>query len=143
MKSSSFRRIAAVTATAALILAGTTACGRGSGDEASGPKVVLAISTLNNPFFVELGRNMDQLSGSHATRLVHSALDVLVTMLSQELHRQHGTVGDPTRSLAQEVREYIIARLGDEDLTPAAIAKAARASTGSSSASSTIDAACR
>jgi ribose transport system substrate-binding protein len=54
MKSSSFRRIAAVTATAALILAGTTACGRGSGDEASGPKVVLAISTLNNPFFVEL-----------------------------------------------------------------------------------------
>ncbi|TFB98728.1 D-ribose ABC transporter substrate-binding protein [Cryobacterium adonitolivorans] len=54
MKSSSFRRIAAVTATAALILAGTTACGRGSGDQASGPKVVLAISTLNNPFFVEL-----------------------------------------------------------------------------------------
>ena len=54
MKSSSFRRIMAVTATAALILAGTTACGRGSGDEASGPKVVLAISTLNNPFFVEL-----------------------------------------------------------------------------------------
>jgi ribose transport system substrate-binding protein len=54
MKSSSFRRILAVSATAALILAGTTACGRGSGDEASGPKVVLAISTLNNPFFVEL-----------------------------------------------------------------------------------------
>lgn len=54
MKSSSFRRIMAVSATAALILAGTTACGRGGGDEASGPKVVLALSTLNNPFFVEL-----------------------------------------------------------------------------------------
>jgi len=54
MKSSSFRKIAALTATAALILAGTTACGRGGGDAASGTKIVMAISTLNNPFFVEL-----------------------------------------------------------------------------------------
>lgn len=54
MKSSSFRRIAAVTTAAALILVGTTACGRGGGDSASGAKVVLAVSTLNNPFFVEL-----------------------------------------------------------------------------------------
>ena len=52
MNLSSFRRVAAVTTAAALVLAGTAACGRG--DEASGPKVVLAISTLNNPFFVEL-----------------------------------------------------------------------------------------
>lgn len=50
--SSSFRRLAAVSAAAALVLAGTAACGRG--DDASGPKVVLALSTLNNPFFVEL-----------------------------------------------------------------------------------------
>ncbi|PFG34702.1 D-ribose ABC transporter substrate-binding protein [Sanguibacter antarcticus] len=54
MKTSSFRRVAAVTAAAALVLVGTTACGRDSSGEASGPKVVLAISTLNNPFFVEL-----------------------------------------------------------------------------------------
>jgi len=54
MKSSSFRRIAAVTTAAALILVGTTACGRGGGDSASGSKIVLAVSTLNNPFFVEL-----------------------------------------------------------------------------------------
>ncbi|WP_370292580.1 substrate-binding domain-containing protein [Cryobacterium sp. TMT2-10] len=47
-------KIAALTATAALILAGTTACGRGGGGEASGDKIVMAISTLNNPFFVEL-----------------------------------------------------------------------------------------
>ncbi|WP_231556259.1 substrate-binding domain-containing protein [Cryobacterium sp. MLB-32] len=54
MKSSSFIKIAALTATAALILAGTTACGRGGGAEASGNTIVMAISTLNNPFFVEL-----------------------------------------------------------------------------------------
>lgn len=78
-----------------------------------------------NPFFVELGRNMDQLAGRHAARLVHSALDLLVTMLSQELHHAAagGAVG-PARSLAREVREYILDRLGDPELTPAAIAQA-------------------
>ena len=54
MTSSPFLKIAALTATAALILVGTTACGRGGGTEASGDKIVMAISTLNNPFFVEL-----------------------------------------------------------------------------------------
>lgn len=77
-----------------------------------------------NPFFVELGRNMDQLAGSHASRLVHSALDLLVTMLSQELHQKHnGAVGRPARSLAREVRDYILEHLGDPDLTPTSIAQ--------------------
>ncbi len=49
----SLRQIAAVTATAALLITGTTACNRGT--EASGSDtVVLALSTLNNPFFVEV-----------------------------------------------------------------------------------------
>lgn len=52
MKSSIVIKIATVTATAALILAGTTACSRGA--EASKDKIVIALSTLNNPFFVEL-----------------------------------------------------------------------------------------
>ncbi|EHR52180.1 DNA-binding domain-containing protein, AraC-type [Saccharomonospora marina XMU15] len=77
-----------------------------------------------NPFFVELGRNMDQLAGRHASRLVHSALDLLVTMLSQELHRRQDPATNPARSLAREVREYILAHLGDHDLTPSAIAQA-------------------
>ncbi|MDA2810567.1 helix-turn-helix domain-containing protein [Nocardiopsis sp. RSe5-2] len=77
-----------------------------------------------NPFFVELGRNMDQLSGSHASRLVHSALDLLVTMLSQELHRRRGPGANPARSLAREVREYILEHLGEHDLTPSSIARA-------------------
>lgn len=73
-----------------------------------------------NPFFVELGRNMDQIDGPHASRLVHSALDLLVTMLSQELSR------DLDRGLARsrEVREYILQNLGDPQLNPAAIAAA-------------------
>lgn len=77
-----------------------------------------------NPFFVELGRNMDQLAGTHAARLVHSALDLLVTMLSQELHRRQGPATNPARSLAREVREYILQHLGDPTLTPSSIAQA-------------------
>ncbi len=78
-----------------------------------------------NPFFVELGRNMDQIEGPHAPRLVHSALDLLVTMLSQELRR------DLDRGLARsrEVREYILEHLGDPQLNPAAIAAAHYVST--------------
>ncbi|RNL51574.1 substrate-binding domain-containing protein [Arthrobacter oryzae] len=50
----SLRQMAAVAATATLILAGTTACNRGTDATAGTPKVTLALSTLNNPFFVEL-----------------------------------------------------------------------------------------
>lgn len=76
-----------------------------------------------NPFFVELGRNLDQLSGPHASRLVYSALDLLVTMLSQELQVRSGTVS-PARSLAREVRQYILENLSDPDLNPVSLAQA-------------------
>lgn len=77
-----------------------------------------------NPFFMELGRNMDQLTGTHAARLVHSALDLLVTMLSHELQQAANGPVSPARSLAREVREYILAHLRDPELTPASIAQA-------------------
>lgn len=69
MKSSSLLKIAAVTATAAMILVGTSACGRGSGTEASGDKIVLAISTLNNPFFVELRDGAEAAAKSAGVQL--------------------------------------------------------------------------
>lgn len=51
----SLRRTAACAAAAVLLMTGVTACNRG-GDSAaaSNPKVVLSLSTLNNPFFVEV-----------------------------------------------------------------------------------------
>lgn len=51
----SLRRTAASAAAAALLLTGATACNRGTDSAAaSNPKVVLSLSTLNNPFFVEV-----------------------------------------------------------------------------------------
>lgn len=51
----SLQRALALTAVGGLLLTGATACNRGTDSAAaSNPKVVLALSTLNNPFFVEV-----------------------------------------------------------------------------------------
>jgi ribose transport system substrate-binding protein len=51
----SLRRTAASAAAAVLLLTGATACNRGNDSAAAAnPKVVLSLSTLNNPFFVEV-----------------------------------------------------------------------------------------
>lgn len=52
-------RLAAAVLTTSLVLAGTAACGRGDTDgagsgEGSGESVTLSLSTLNNPFFVDV-----------------------------------------------------------------------------------------
>ncbi len=75
-----------------------------------------------NPFFAELSRNLDQLGGTYASRLVFSALDLMVTTLSEELHRQDE--GGAQGVLAREIRQYILRHLADESLTPSAIAAA-------------------
>ncbi|WP_065964514.1 substrate-binding domain-containing protein [Curtobacterium sp. UCD-KPL2560] len=57
MKFSSFQKIATVGVVAGLVVLGTAGCNRTSGGAAggaSGDKVTLALSTLNNPFFVEV-----------------------------------------------------------------------------------------
>jgi ribose transport system substrate-binding protein len=54
MKLTSFRKAATVTAIAALVATGTAGCNRTPAGEADRPTVVLSLSTLNNPFFVEL-----------------------------------------------------------------------------------------
>ena len=54
MKSSSFRKAATVAAIVAVVATGTAGCNRTPAGEADRPTVVLSLSTLNNPFFVEL-----------------------------------------------------------------------------------------
>ncbi|GAA4911604.1 helix-turn-helix domain-containing protein [Nesterenkonia rhizosphaerae] len=77
-----------------------------------------------SPFLSELSRNLDQLCGEYASRLVHSALDLMVTMLAQELRRQDEAQSGSGRSLARSIRQYILNRLGDDSLTPSSIAEA-------------------
>lgn len=79
---------------------------------------------LINPFFVELCNSIEQLPDAYGSRLVHSALDLMVTMLAHELDSHHGGPSSPTRGLEREVREYILDHLADDSLTPASIAAA-------------------
>lgn len=81
------------------------------------------LGRLINPFFAELGSNLDQLGGAYSSRLVHSALDLMMTMLAEELHSREQSVSG-TGSLARRIREYILRNLADESLTPAAVAGA-------------------
>ncbi|HEY0118981.1 MAG TPA: substrate-binding domain-containing protein, partial [Cellulomonas sp.] len=47
-------RATTAVALSALLLIGTAACGRGGDEAAGGDSVTLALSTLNNPFFVDV-----------------------------------------------------------------------------------------
>lgn len=81
-----------------------------------------ALGRVVNSFFQDLGTAIHDLRDPAGIRLVHTALDLLVTLLSSE-HRV-GDARDPQRALLRDIREYIDARLGDPDLTPTSIAKA-------------------
>lgn len=76
-----------------------------------------------SPFFTELSKNLDQLGGAYASRLVHSALDLMMTMLAEELHRREER-HSPADSLSRQIRQYILHHLGEDDLSPASIAAA-------------------
>ncbi|GAA4911632.1 helix-turn-helix domain-containing protein [Nesterenkonia rhizosphaerae] len=80
------------------------------------------LARMVNPFLVELGRNIDQLCGAYAARLVHAALDLTETMLSQAVQESPQVRGSSTSSLSQEIREHILENLHDSQMTPASIA---------------------
>ncbi|PZE22963.1 MULTISPECIES: substrate-binding domain-containing protein [unclassified Curtobacterium] len=54
MQFSSFQKVATVGTVAALVMLGASGCSRFGGGSGGDQKVVLALSTLNNPFFVEV-----------------------------------------------------------------------------------------
>lgn len=81
-----------------------------------------ALGRVVNSFFQELGTAIHDLRDPAGIRLVHTALDLLVTLLSSE--NRVSDARDPQRALLRDIREYIEARLGDPDLTPTSIAKA-------------------
>lgn len=74
------------------------------------------------PLFRNLAHNMDVLHGPHARKLVRSALDMLVSVLSAE-------VLDPAQEgggdlLVQQATAYIADHLADPELSPGSIARA-------------------
>ncbi|MFD4668706.1 helix-turn-helix domain-containing protein [Lentzea sp. NPDC058450] len=86
---------------------------RMSGKEGVGKVVV--------PFLAQLGSNLDQLGGPAGTRLAHSAVDLLGTLVAAELDLARGGA-DPHHELMNRIRAHIETNLHSCDLTPARIA---------------------
>ncbi|CAL8895956.1 HTH araC/xylS-type domain-containing protein [Kocuria varians] len=74
------------------------------------------------PMFRNLAENMDLLHGPHAIKLVRSALDMLVSVLSAEVvEPAPGQAGD---LLVQQATAYIDDHLADPELSPGSVARA-------------------
>jgi AraC-like DNA-binding protein len=81
------------------------------------------IGAMIAPFLAQFVGNLDQLSGATGTRLTHSALDLVTTMLADELDL--GRVGgNGHQALMQQLRQYIDTNLASPELGPAQIASA-------------------
>ncbi len=80
------------------------------------------LGRMINPFFVELGKNLEHLTGSYASRLVRSAVDLMETLLVQEVDSRFPCETSTVRHLGREVQDYIQEHLSDADMTPASIA---------------------
>lgn len=78
------------------------------------------------PLFEQLAANLDILTGAHAISLVHSALDILVTVLSAEART---TGRDSSENLLfHRAAAQIDAHLSDPGLAPKAVAAAVHVS---------------
>ncbi|KUP27210.1 MULTISPECIES: helix-turn-helix domain-containing protein [Kocuria] len=74
------------------------------------------------PMFRNLAENMDLLRGPHAIKLVRSALDMLVSVLSAEVVEPAAEqAGD---LLVQQATAYIADHLADPELSPGSVARA-------------------
>lgn len=74
-----------------------------------------------SPFLATLGTNLHELRGPAGARLVQNAVDLLDTLLSNELDLAK-FAADPHLTLLQQIRDNIDDNLGDPGLSPNSIA---------------------
>ncbi|MGI6786451.1 MAG: helix-turn-helix domain-containing protein [Gleimia sp.] len=78
------------------------------------------LGTFAIPLFEQLAANFEALEGPHAGALLHSAIDILVAVLAEELASEE----EQKTALVRKAIEYIDSHLSDPDLGPASIANA-------------------
>ena len=80
------------------------------------------LGTVIAPLLRQLANNFALLEGPHGSALIHSTLDMLVTVLASELAPERER--DSTDSFIRRAHALIDAHLADPDLNPRAIADA-------------------
>ncbi|ROR52905.1 AraC-like DNA-binding protein [Luteococcus japonicus] len=81
------------------------------------------LGRIVSPFLSQLVAGLDDLSGPAGTRLVHNTVDLLQTLLTNELDVTR-TAASPHWALLQQIRDHIDEHLGSPGLSPSSIATA-------------------
>lgn len=76
-----------------------------------------------SPYLARLGQHIDNLGGATGARFVHSALDLVSTLLL-DTTQQHGFLDNPHQELLDNIHAYIEENLASPSLGPTAIAAA-------------------
>lgn len=80
------------------------------------------LGAIVTPFLTRLGVHLEDFAGASGARLARSAIDLVATLLTQELGLQSPT--GPHAALRRRVCAFIDAHLGEPDLNPQTIATA-------------------
>lgn len=81
-----------------------------------------------SPFLMSLASNMEELSGPAGSSLAKNAIEMLESLIVNELDVSR-TIADPHYSLLRQVHDYVDQNLGSPELNPTSIAEAVHIST--------------
>jgi len=81
------------------------------------------LGAMITPFVAQFAANLEHFTGSTGTRLAHSTLDLVTTMLANELDLGR-TPTNGHQTLVRQIHRFIDENLGSPDLGPAQIAAA-------------------
>lgn len=87
------------------------------------------MAALVAPFLVELATRLDDIDPAVSLRLADNVIDILATLVSQQLGTPTDSGDTIRRSLMLQIKSFIEARLGDPDLDADTIARAHHIST--------------
>ena len=86
------------------------------------------LGAVIGPYLSGLGANIPLLAGQIGRRLIHTALELIATLITQELGSDGGAVGSHD-VMMMKIRHYIEENLGSPSLSPSDVATAHHIST--------------
>lgn len=81
------------------------------------------LSGMVAPFLTQMAASLDQLTGATGSRITHSAIDLIATMLSAKLDLDRAGA-NRHMAMVKQIQEYIEENLSSVDLGPNQIARA-------------------
>ncbi len=83
-----------------------------------------AVCQVVSPFLLRMAKSFESLQGGAALRLAHTTIDLVTTLLANELDVGLEGTNEPRKRLLNKIKNFIEANLDDESLSPPQIAAA-------------------